>query len=96
MFYVATCLDKPNSQQVRLANRAEHLDYLRANADTIKICGPFVTDDGTAMTGSMLIIEAENRAAVESILANDPYRKAGLFGTIDVRAWRWVVGLPAV
>jgi len=46
------------------------------------------------MVGSMLIVEAENRAAVETILKQDPYRKAELFSTIDVRGWRWVVGLP--
>lgn len=93
MFYVAICLDKPGSQQVRLSNRAAHLDYLRANANTIKICGPFIDEDGT-MTGSMLVLEAENRATVDSILAKDPYRGAGLFDTIDIRPWRWVVGSP--
>lgn len=93
MFYVAICLDKPGSQQVRLTNRAAHLDYLRANASAIKVCGPFIAEDGT-MTGSMLVLEAEDRTAVDSILAKDPYRGAGLFDTIDVRAWRWVVGSP--
>jgi len=94
MYYVAICFDKPDSQELRLAHRAAHLDYLRANAKTIKSCGPFLADDGVSMVGSMLIVEAENRAAVETILKQDPYRKAELFSTIDVRGWRWVVGLP--
>jgi uncharacterized protein YciI len=94
MHYVAICLDKPNSNEVRLANRTAHLDYLRSNSKTIKSCGPFLSDDGLAMVGSMLIIEAEDRAVVETVLAQDPYRKAGLFGSIDVRGWRWVVGCP--
>ena len=94
MHYVAICLDKPNNNQVRLTNRTAHLDYLRANSQTIKSCGPFLSDDGLAMVDSMLIIEAEDRAGVEEVLANDPYRKAGLFGAVDVRGWRWVVGCP--
>ena len=94
MHYVAICLDKPNSNEVRLANRTAHLDYLRSNSKTIKSCGPFLSDDGLAMVGSMLIIEADDRAVVETVLAQDPYRKAGLFGSIDVRGWRWVVGCP--
>jgi uncharacterized protein YciI len=94
MHYVAICLDKPNSNELRLANRTAHLDYLRANSQTIKSCGPFLSDDGLAMVGSLLIIEAEDRAGVEAVLAQDPYRKAGLFGSIDVRGWRWVVGCP--
>lgn len=94
MFYVALCIDKPDSQALRLANRAAHLDYLRLHASAIRVCGPFVGDDGTTMTGSMLIIEADDRAAVDAILDKDPYRQAGLFSAIDVRGWRWVVGSP--
>ena len=94
MYYVAICLDKPNSHDVRLANRVAHLDYLRENAHTIKSCGPFLSEDGKAMTGSMLIIEADDRAGVDEVLARDPYRQAGLFGSVEVRNWRWVVGCP--
>jgi len=94
MHFVAICFDKPNSEEIRLAHRAAHLDYLRANAKTIKSCGPFLADDGESMVGSMLIVEAESRAQVDAILAQDPYRKAGLFGSIDVRGWRWVIGVP--
>lgn len=93
MHYVAICLDKPDSHELRLANRIAHLDYLRANSQTIKSCGPFLSDDD-AMVGSMLIIEAENRADVDTVLAQDPYRKAGLFDSVEVRGWRWVIGCP--
>jgi uncharacterized protein YciI len=94
VLFVAICIDKPNSQELRLANRAAHLDYLRLNADYIKTCGPFVTDDGTAMNGSMLVIEAKDRKTAESVLARDPYRAAELFQTVDLRAGRWVIGSP--
>jgi uncharacterized protein len=94
MHYVAICLDKPNSNEVRIANRTAHLDYLRANSKAIKSCGPFLSDDGNAMVGSMLIIEADDRKVVDTVLAQDPYHKAGLFDSIEVRGWRWVVGCP--
>jgi uncharacterized protein YciI len=94
MHFVAICLDKPNSHELRLAHRAAHLDYLRAHSQTIKSCGPFLADDGAAMVGSMLIIEAEDRAGVDAVLAQDPYRRAGLFGSVEVRGWRWVIGCP--
>ena len=94
MHFVAICLDKPNSDELRLAHRAAHLDYLRAHTQTIKSCGPFLADDGAAMVGSLLIVEAKNRAKVDEVLAQDPYRKAGLFGSVEVRRWRWVIGCP--
>ena len=31
---------------------------------------------------------------VDKVLERDPYRKVGLFGTVEVRGWRWVVGCP--
>ena len=94
MHYVAICLDKPGTQELRLSNRIAHLDYLRANSHAIKSCGPFLTDDQNAMIGSMLIIEAEDRAQVDKLLQQDPYRKAGLFDSVEIRGWRWVVGCP--
>ena len=94
MHYVAICLDKPNSAKVRLENRSAHLDYLRTHADAIKSCGPFLADDGETMVGSMLIIEADDRTGVDKLLARDPYQKAGLFDSVEVRGWRWVIGSP--
>jgi uncharacterized protein YciI len=94
MLYIAVCYDKPESQALRLANRGAHLDFLRTNANDIKVCGPILADDHETMIGSMLIVEAPDRAAAEKVLAKDPYRTAGLFGSIDVRPWRWVIGSP--
>lgn len=94
MHFVALCLDKPESQPVRIANRAAHLDFLRAKSDCIEVCGPLLSDDGQSMIGSMLIVQADDRAAAEKILAEDPYRKADLFSSVELRPWRWVIGTP--
>jgi uncharacterized protein len=94
MLFVAICTDRPDGQDIRLANRVAHLDYLRLNTQYIKTCGPFIDDDGNSMNGSMLIVEAEDRKAAEAVLSRDPYREAGLFSSVDVRPWRWVIGSP--
>ncbi len=94
MLFAATCIDKPGHQAVRQENRPAHLDFLKANAAAVKIAGPFTSDDGSAMLGSLLVIEADDRAAAEALLAADPYAKAGLFESITVRAWRWTIGNP--
>lgn len=94
MHFVAICLDKPNGLDLRLANRAAHLDYLRNHSKTIRTCGPLLDDDGETMIGSMLILDVPNRAAADAILAEDPYKKANLFSKIEVRPWRWVIGTP--
>ncbi len=94
MHFVALCLDKPDSQPVRLANRAAHLDYLRAKSGSIEVCGPLLSDDGETMIGSLLILQASDKDAAEKILAEDPYQKANLFSSVELRPWRWVVGKP--
>jgi uncharacterized protein YciI len=94
MHFVAICLDKPNSLDTRLANRAAHLEYLRKHSKVIRTCGPLLADDGETMIGSMLILDVPNRASADAILAEDPYKHANLFSSVEVRPWRWVIGTP--
>ena len=91
MLFCLTGLDKPDSLPLRLANRDAHLKYW-ADAGCAKIGGPFSSDDGTVMNGSMLIVEVADRAAAEKLIAEDPYNKAGLFQRVEVRAWKWTLG----
>jgi uncharacterized protein len=43
-----------------------------------------------------VILDAADRAAAQVIADNDPYAKAGLFQTVDIRAWRWALKNPEV
>ena len=53
-----------------------------------------VTEDGAGMTGSLLIVEAADLAAAHAFAAGDPYAKAGLFESVAIRPWKWVIGNP--
>ena len=53
MHYVVSCIDKVGLLPVRQANRAAHLEYVKANADTILVGGPYLDDAGN-MIGSVL------------------------------------------
>jgi len=88
MLYVAYCLDKPGHEAVRAENRSAHVDFLKSYAANVAMAGPVLSDDGQQMVGSLLILEFENRAELESFLKSDPYAKAGLFASVDVRPWR--------
>lgn len=91
MHFVALCLDKPNSLHLRTENRAAHLGFLAAHAEQVKLGGPFL-DEAGQMCGSMLILEAADAETVKKILAEDPYAQAGLFASVEVRAYKPVVG----
>ena len=94
MLFAVICTDKPGHQDVRIANRTDHVAYLGANKEIVKAAGPFLNDDG-GMIGSLLIVETADRAALETFLTNDPYAKAGLFENVDIRNWKWTVNAPA-
>ena len=92
MHFVIEAIDRPGTEDLRQATRADHLAYLERTGVT-RIAGPFLSDDGLPI-GSLLIIEAENMAAAEAFAAADPYAKAGLFVVTVIRPWRWVIGRP--
>jgi uncharacterized protein YciI len=89
MLFALICTDKPDHLEVRTGTRPDH------NAKgALKFAGPFIGDDGKP-SGTLAVIEAEDRKAAEAIAASDPYAKAGLFAQVEIRAWNWVVNNPA-
>lgn len=86
-----TCLDKPGHAQVRADNRPAHLDYARRFKDQFLVGGPLLSEDGTAMVGSQLIIDLPDLAAARDWAANDPYARAGLFESVQIRPFRKVI-----
>jgi hypothetical protein len=83
------CIDKAGAQQTRLDNRAAHLEYIAATG-MVEMAGPFL--DGGAMVGSLVVLDVNNLAAAQDWAAGDPYTKAGLFASVDIREWKKVIG----
>jgi hypothetical protein len=46
--------------------------------------GTLVAPDGETPVGSLFILEAETRAAVDAFTASDPYRVNGVCQAVDV------------
>ncbi len=93
MLYALLCTDKPNSIDLRMKVRPEHLTYLNGPSVALKAAGPFLDDAGNP-TGSLVIIEAADMAAAKVVAANDPYNVAGLFSHVEIKAWRWALKNP--
>ena len=91
--FVISYIDKPNSLPVRMANRPAHLAYAHDenNPAKVKLGGPYLDDKGE-MAGSLIIVEAPDKATAVRFTENDPYVKAGLFSSIDVRPYRLTLG----
>jgi uncharacterized protein YciI len=83
------CIDKVGALQVRLDNRAAHLDYIAATG-VVELAGPFL--DAGAMVGSLVVLNVDDLAAAQAWAAGDPYALAGLFASVDIREWKKVIG----
>jgi hypothetical protein len=90
MNFVLYCVDKAGHGHIRTENRPAHVDYLKSNLERIVLAGPMLSDDGEAMLGSVLVIEAADRADAEGFAAGDPYTKAGLFESVTIKAFKKV------
>lgn len=93
MLFALICTDKPNSLELRQQSRPDHLKFLDGLGGSLKAAGPFTDDEGKA-TGSLVIIEAANRAAIAEIAGRDPYAVAGLFASVEIKPWKWLIKNP--
>ena len=74
--------DAPDAKEKRPQHRPAHLQHLEplANADKVILAGPFT--DGS---GSLIVVDAESRAAVWELVARNPYVTNGVFNRVEVK-----------
>ncbi len=89
--FVLICIDKPDSLDLRMATRPDHLAYANGFGGVMKLGGPFLDDAGN-MAGSLMIGDFADRAAAEKFNAEDPYTKAGLWQSVDIRPFKATLG----
>ncbi len=95
MLFAAICIDKPGSLDKRKANRPEHLNYLKSLGESLVLAGPFTEEDGTSMNGSLIVVEAPSLDAARQIIDGDPFAKAGIFASVEIRPWLWSINKPS-
>ena len=97
MLYAIIATDVPDSLENRLAARPAHLARLDdlTNQGRMVIAGPHPAidsnDPGTAgFTGSLVVAEFESLQAAEEWAAADPYKAAGVYGSVIVKPFKQV------
>ncbi len=93
MFFVINCADKLGNLDLRIKTRPAHVEYLQSLGNIVKSAGPFIDDNGN-MAGTMAIVEVADKSAALHIAENDPYAKSGLFQSVSIFAWKWVLKNP--
>lgn len=86
--YVLHAKDRPGVLQRRLNFYAAHRTFLEeqdeAGPISVVMSGPLQTDDGEIMTGSLILLEAPDREAVERFVAADPFTRENIWGEVHI------------
>ncbi len=89
MLFALICTDKPDALDLRMSTRPAHLAFLESRLAEIVEGGALLDGEGMPR-GSLLVIEAPDRAAADAFAAADPYAVAGVFEAVVIRPFRGV------
>ena len=81
--------------QAREDYRGDHVAYRKGLGAALCLTGP-ILDDGEKPIGSLIIIDAADKAQAEQIALRDPYLAAGVFELASVRGYRIAAMKPPV
>ena len=92
MAWLVLCRDADDSGALRRRHLDRHLAYIESVMDRVAVAGPLAETVGGAFEGSFFVYLTDDRAVAESLLHNDPYFQAGLYGEVEFHAFRAVAG----
>src|SRR5580658_5497055 len=91
MLFVVHALDKKDILPVRAKHYRDHRIHLdrseAAYAVDVVTAGTLVADDGETPIGSIFVIDAKNRAAVDAFTRSDPYHLNGVWEQVDIHRY---------
>lgn len=90
--FVMTGMDCSRGLEIRKETRPAHLAWIQSLGDRVKLGGPIASELTEQPAGSIIFLEATDLAEAKHIYSQDPYRDAGLWDRIDIRAFTVVAG----
>ena len=88
MLFSVFTLDNPSAADKRKAVHSAHIAHLKSAKDygvTITVGGPLVSDDGASAIGSLMVLDAPDRAAAEKFNRADPFYKNGVWAKVEIQ-----------
>lgn len=88
MLFSIHAIDNPDAAKTREAVHADHIAHLKRAADygvVVMVGGPLVSDDGAMSIGSMMVVEAADRATVEAFNRADPLYANDVWGKVEIK-----------
>jgi uncharacterized protein len=99
MLFVVHALDKRDILPTRAKHyRAHriHLDRAEDHSVDVITAGTLVDDDGETPVGSIFVIDAASRAAVDAFTRTDPYHLNGVWERVSIHGYNKKRGTPII
>ena len=97
MLFVIHATDKKGGMPTRAkfyrAHRI-HLDKAEDYDVDVITAGTLLADDGETPAGSIFVIDAKDRSAVEAFTRSDPYHVNGVWQTVQIHGYNKKRGTP--
>ena len=90
MQFVITAYDGKDMQEKRMRVRPRHLENMKGQSGSVLCAGGILDDEGRPI-GSLLVMEAADRAQVDRYLADEPYVQEGVWQDIRVAPMNVVI-----
>jgi uncharacterized protein YciI len=97
MLFVVHATDRQDALPTRAKHyRAHriHLDEADRHGVDVVTAGTLVADDGETPCGSVFVIDAKDRAAVDAFTRSDPYHANGVWEHVQIHSYNRKRGTP--
>ena len=87
MHFVIHAVDRPDALTTRAKfyrDHRVHLDEAPRYGVKVMTAGTLVAPDGETPVGSLFVLEAENRGAIDAFTRSDPYHVNSVWQSVDV------------
>ncbi len=86
--------DKPGTGELRRQLLQAHLAWCAAHADTLRAAGSLRETPDATPVGGLWVVRAPSKAAVEALIATDPFTTGGLRAGWDILHWSKALPQP--
>jgi uncharacterized protein YciI len=97
MLFVVHATDKKDAMATRAKFYRDHRIHLDRAEDYdvgVVTAGTLVADDGETPAGSVFVVEAKGRAAVDAFTRSDPYHVNHVWERVQIHAYNRKRGTP--
>ena len=86
--------DKPGAGELRRQLLQAHVEWVAAHQDVLRVAGSLRESPDATPVGGLWVVRASDKAAVEALIATDPFTTGGLRAGWDIFYWSKALPQP--